>query len=390
MKAGLPWLGGLSADAFLRTYWQKKPLLIRNAFSNFREPVSPDELAGLACEEGVESRLICRQGRNGWSVDYGPFEEARFSALPDKRWTLLVTEVNRHVPQVATILDHFSFVPNWRVDDVMISYATPGGGVGPHVDSYDVFLLQGRGRRRWRYHKNRTINVTFVDDLALRILSQFEPDADEVLGPGDMLYLPPGFAHDGVAESECTTYSVGFRAPNRAELTAAFIRGFADERALSDLYGDHFLRPHDEPGELTEDARARIRAMIRRVDLSDDAIDTAFARFASVLKPGHALEPRRKVVTVTDVRNRLTRGIALRRSEECRFVFLPSAKAAIRFYYGGQEEHLNGAEARLAKVVCRHRRLIFDAACQKDALSKEGLVAITRWINAGALSFAAR
>ena len=390
MNTGIRWPLGLSTDTFLREYWQKKPLLIRNALNGFREAVTPDELAGLACEHGVESRLICKRGRKRWTVDYGPFDERRFSTLPEKQWTLLVTEVNRHVPQAATLLDRFSFIPNWRVDDVMVSYAVPGGGVGPHVDSYDVFLLQGRGQRRWRYHLNRTSDVTFVNGLALRILSHFEPEADEVLGPGDMLYLPPGFAHDGVAVTECTTYSVGFRAPNRGELTAAFVRSFEDDRSLTDLYTDRDLREHDEPGELTEAARVRVRAMIRRIDLSDAAIDAAFAQFASMLKPGHVLDPPRKRVAGTEVKERLQKGVSLARSEECRFVFFPSGKRTINFYYGSNQERLSGAEARLARAVCRQRRLNAQTLGARDALSKEGLAAIARWINAGALSFVGR
>ncbi len=390
MKNGLPWLGGLTAGAFLRDYWQKKPLLIRNAFSGVREPLSPDELAGLACEGGVESRLICRKGgtgRKSWSVDYGPFEEDLFSRLPEKRWTLLVQEVNRHVPEVATLLDHFSFVPNWRVDDVMISYATDGGGVGPHIDSYDVFLLQGLGKRRWRYHQKKTTRVTFIDNLPLRILEHFEPEADEVLGPGDMLYLPPGFAHDGVAVGECTTYSIGFRAPNRAELTAAFVRSFATADAMSDLYEDPDLQAGSEPGELTAAARERVREMIRRIDLGDDAIDAAFARFASILKPGHTLEAPRRMLTVAQVKERLVRGDALVRSEEGRFVFFPSSKLTINFFYGGHQEALKGSAANLARVVSRHRILDLAALGKSTALTKDGLLVLTRWINNGALSF---
>jgi 50S ribosomal protein L16 3-hydroxylase len=385
----LPWLGGLTAKTFLKQYWQKKPLLIRNAFAGFREPLSPDELAGLACEDGVEARLICRTGPGRWSVNYGPFEEGRFARLPTKRWTLLVQEVNRHVPEVATLLDRFSFIPNWRVDDVMISYATDGGGVGPHVDSYDVFLLQGSGQRRWRYDTRKTADVTFVERLPLRILKHFRPDAEEVLGPGDMLYLPPGFAHEGVAVGECTTYSIGFRAPNRAELTAAFVRSFATGDAMSDLYEDRGLQPGLEPGELTNEARARVREMVRRGDMSDTALDTAFARFASTLKPGHTFEPRARSLSLAQVKGRLSRGDALVRSEEGRFVFFPSSQLTINFFYGQHSEALSGSAANLARAVCRQRRLDLESLGKRDALTGEGLAAITRWINSGALSFAA-
>ncbi len=216
-------LGGLSEEQFLREHWQKKPLLVRGAMPGFRDPVDPDELAGLACEDGVESRIVReRGGAHPWEVTYGPHEERVFHALPDRGWTLLVQEVNRWVEDAALLLDRFGFLPSVRVDDVMVSFAAPGGSVGPHLDSYDVFLVQGHGQRRWRWGSRPARDVRFREGLELRILERPRFDRDEVLGPGDMLYLPPGFAHHGVAVTPCLTYSIGFRAPNQGEMWKDF------------------------------------------------------------------------------------------------------------------------------------------------------------------------
>ncbi len=381
-------LGGRSPDEFLRKHWQKHPLLIRGAIPDFREPLTPDELAGLSCEAEVESRLVCRT-RTKFRVDYGPLEEERFRTLDDRNWTLLVQEVNRFVPEAAHLLDAFSFVPNWRVDDLMVSYAVKGGGVGPHVDSYDVFLLQGRGTRRWRYHEKKTVHVTFRPNLPLRILEHFEPDAEHVLLPGDMLYLPPGFAHDGVAESECTTYSIGFRSPNRAELTSAILCSQATEEALGDLYADPELRDDHEPGLLTEQARARVRAMVRRLDLSDRAIDRAFARFASQLKPDHTLVSPPRRLSVETVRRRWCKGDALVRSEEAKFVYFEDRRnARLRFFCAGQEWELIGPCAEFARCVSSHR--LVNASLLPQRVARAGSVSalIAEWIALGMLAFA--
>ena len=194
-------LGGLTAREFLRDYWQRKPLLIRQAIPDFQNPLEPDELAGLSLEEEIESRLIIGQDRT-WELRRGPLPEDTFAGLPERDWTLLVQSVDQFVPEVDEVLEPFRFLPSWRVDDVMISYAAPGGGVGPHYDHYDVFLLQGHGRRRWRIGQPCTADSPLIDGLELKILADFQQTDEWVLEPGDMLYLPPGIAHYGIAEDE--------------------------------------------------------------------------------------------------------------------------------------------------------------------------------------------
>ncbi len=350
---------GMSAARFLREYWQKKPLLVRGAFPALRDCLTPEELAGLSCEEGVESRIVReRGGREPWEVTFGPHPESRFASLPERGWTLLVQELNRHVPEAALLLEHFSFVPNVRVDDVMVSYAAPGGSVGPHLDSYDVFLIQGMGRRRWRYDTSRTSDTRLRDGLDLRILRRFTPDADEVLGPGDMLYLPPGFAHHGVAVTPCLTYSIGFRAPGFGEMWKAFA-AHASARSGPEgarLLVDPPLAPAGNPGAIPPRLLARVRDAVRSMEASDDAIDRFFASFATRLSPGHDLTPPRKSLATAEIEKRLARGDTLVRSEEGRWAFLPRPRGALLLYVAGEEIEVDARAADLAKALCASRR----------------------------------
>lgn len=198
-------LGGLTAAEFLRDYWQRKPLLVRQAIPDFESPLSADELAGLSLEESVESRIVLEHGKTPWEMRRGPFQEEDYQHLPEQDWTLLVQAVDQFVPEVAQLLEQFRFLPSWRIDDVMISYAAPGGGVGPHFDNYDVFLLQGHGRRRWKVGQMCSSDSPLREHADLRILADFEQSDEWVLEPGDMLYLPPRLAHYGIAEDECMT-----------------------------------------------------------------------------------------------------------------------------------------------------------------------------------------
>ena len=253
-------LGGLSPAQFLRRHWQKKPLLVRGAFPGFVDPLSPEELAGLACEDDVESRLVQeRGGGRPWRVRVGPQSPARLRRLPATHWSLLVQGVDRLVPKVAALALPFRFVPDWRIDDVMVSFAPRFGSVGPHVDSYDVFLLQGRGRRRWSIDVEAT--PEFRPALDLRILRRFRPQATWVLEPGDMLYLPPGVGHHGVALEDCLTYSIGFRAPSGRELLGAVLREGLARADGSKLYRDPGLRPARHAGELTASSLRDLRRL---------------------------------------------------------------------------------------------------------------------------------
>lgn len=240
-------LGGLTARQFLRDYWQKKPLLVRAAIPGFSGLIEKAGLFRLAGRDDAESRLV-RQQRGRWLLDHGPFTRADFSSLPERRWTLLLQGLNLLLPEADALLRRFAFVPYARLDDVMLSYAAPGGGVGPHLDSYDVFLLQGQGRRRWRISRQRDRSL---DARApLKVLKAFRAEAEWELGPGDMLYLPPGVAHEGVAVDTCTTYSIGFRAPAARELAQGFLEYLQDGLSVPGRYADPGLVPAHRPAEL--------------------------------------------------------------------------------------------------------------------------------------------
>ena len=261
-NSALELLGGMTAEEFLRDYWQKKPLLIRNAIPGFCGLLSPEELAGLACEEGVQSRLVSHR-RTKWQVEEGPFDEARFLKLPDRNWTLLVQDVNHHLDEADALLRRFSFIPYARLDDLMVSYAPDGGGVGPHFDSYDVFLLQGQGKRLWRVSEQQ--DLTLVPDAPLRILQNFEAQQEWLLEPSDMLYLPPHVAHWGIAVGDCMTYSIGFRAPSAQELVSEFLNYLQEKSSAVGMYADPDLRPHPHPAEMGESMLQQVAAMLQEL-----------------------------------------------------------------------------------------------------------------------------
>jgi 50S ribosomal protein L16 3-hydroxylase len=283
-------LGGLTVERFLAEHWQKAPLLVRGALPGVVAPLSPDELAGLACEDEVESRIVTRSAdpQRPFALRHGPFGEADFAALPARDWTLLVQDCDKQAPSTAAFLDPFRFIPDWRIDDLMISYATAGGGVGPHVDQYDVFLVQVLGRRRWRIAPGRP-DARSIPGLELAVLAEFEPEQEWVLEPGDLLYLPPGVAHDGVALDDCMTCSVGFRAPSLRELHSDLAELLHETIPAEARFADPWLRAeHARPrGRIDPEALAAVRSAARKhLHPSDDELDLWFARFVTEPKPG--------------------------------------------------------------------------------------------------------
>ncbi|WP_158885042.1 cupin domain-containing protein [Rhodanobacter sp. L36] len=273
---------GMSPAQFLRDYWQKRPLLIRNAFPDFKAPLEPDDLAGLACEPAALARLIVHdEKRDRWHVNSGPLSEDDFSRTPESNWTLLVQDVDKWDVDVAALLDRFGFLPSWRVDDVMISYAEPGGGVGAHVDQYDVFLLQGLGQRHWAISDDPMAPKGFRHDIELKQLAQFESTHEWLLETGDMLYLPPGIPHDGVAfGGPCMTYSIGMRAPSQAELTGDLADFIAEHLPEELRYADPDLKPAKAIGEIDRAVIERIKyALPFAAALDDDMLRDWFGRF---------------------------------------------------------------------------------------------------------------
>jgi len=263
----LPPLGDLTPAEFFRDYWQKKPLLIRQAIAGFAPPLNPEALFALAAQEEVEARLICHFDQQ-WQMQDGPF--AALPARSQSGWTLLVQGVNLHDRAADALLRRFRFVPDARLDDLMISFATDGGGVGPHFDSYDVFLLQAHGRRRWQIGSQQDLSLK--PDMPLKILARFEPEQEFILEPGDMLYLPPHYAHDGIALGDCMTYSIGFRAPSYQELGQGFLEFMGDSIDLPGRYADPDLKPGKAPAEISKRMLTDIAAELRKVRFTDDDI----------------------------------------------------------------------------------------------------------------------
>jgi len=258
-------LNGLSPAQFLRRHWQKKPLLARAGLPEFADLLNRKRLIELALLPEAESRLITRKGWQ-WTVRHGPFRRQDFAKLPDRDWTLLVQGVDLLLPRGRDLLGRFDFIPYARLDDLMVSYAPPGGGVGPHFDSYDVFLLQGEGRRRWQVSSQR--DLTLVDGAPLKILRDFKPAQEWTLDAGDMLYLPPRYAHDGVAMSDCITLSVGFRAPSAQDLCARFLDFMQDNLDARGLYADPGLKPTRQPARIAPQMAKGLLKMLAQASSS--------------------------------------------------------------------------------------------------------------------------
>ena len=263
-------LGGISPAEFMNTYWQRKPLLVRQAIPEFKALLSRPELFDLAEQNEVESRLVmgANGGKRDWQMQRGPFKRRAIPKLTERDWTLLVQGVDLHDDRVAALMQQFRFIPDARLDDVMISYATEGGGVGPHFDSYDVFLLQAHGQRRWRIGRQKDLSL--VPDMPLKILANFKPEHDWVLNPGDMLYLPPRYAHDGIALDECMTYSIGFRVPQTGDLARELLVRLsegAEEAAGDDLYKDAtqpaVSKPAAMPDGLADFAKSALQKALK-------------------------------------------------------------------------------------------------------------------------------
>jgi 50S ribosomal protein L16 3-hydroxylase len=276
----LPLLGDITPAQFLRDYWHKKPLLIRQAIPGFKPLLPLDKLAELATHNYVESRLVTA-GDGQWDMQHGPLE-----SLPPrtrKEWTLLVQGVNLQDERADALLRQFRFIPDARLDDLMISFATDGGGVGPHFDSYDVFLLQAQGQRRWRISAQQ--DLTLVEGMPLKILANFEAEQEFVLEPGDMLYLPPHYAHDGVAVGDCQTYSIGFRSPSYQELGEAFLQFMADSIDLPGRYADPELEATNKPAEIPRHMLSTIADELNKVRFTEDDITIFLGEYMS--EPKH-------------------------------------------------------------------------------------------------------
>lgn len=343
---------------FLQESWQKQPLLIRNPWVSWSNPLEPDELAGLACIDEVESRLI-RQSADNLELEHGPLPEERFSQLGREPWTLLVQAVDHHVPAVAALLDAFRFIPNWRIDDVMVSYAVEGGGVGPHFDQYDVFLIQGLGRRRWQIGGLCDHATALLPHDDLRLLADFQPTDEWILEPGDILYVPPRFAHNGIAVSgDCMTYSIGFRAPSRSELIAGWSEYLVAQLEDDDRYADPDLAAQQNPGELTSEAIGRLHAMVAEKALDRGAFTAWFGQYNTLPKNAEMDWQADEPTDPGHVRLLAARQVPLLRNPASRFAFIREGTQAVSLFVDGKRFACSGEVAEFAQLVCAQGQFV--------------------------------
>lgn len=368
---------------FLRDCWQQKPCLIRNPWVAWANPLDPDDLAGLACEPGVESRMI-HAASERLAVEPGPLAEESFARPGKAPWTLLVQGVDQHVPEVAALIAPFRFIPDWRIDDVMVSYAVDGGGVGAHFDHYDVFLVQGLGKRRWQVGGLCNDSTELLEHDDLRLLADFQPLDEWILEPGDILYVPPGFAHNGTAVGDdCMTFSVGFRAPSHAELLSGWTEAALDGLTDDSRYVDALPFDRANPGEITAAELDRLHAMaIER--LSDRA---AFARWFGE----HTTAPKNPDIdwrpeTGLDaqaIARAIASGAAFSRNPAHRFAFVRTGPDALELFVDGHMRDCRGPLARFAEALCRDTAPVF---APELAGSAEVVDLLTELVNAGSIA----
>ena len=355
--------GDISIEEFLRDYWQKKPLLVRNAFPDLEAPVGADELAGLSLEDDVESRLVVQSPEgDDWKIQHGPFNEETFSDLPDSHWTLLVQAVDHWVPEASDIVEQFRFIPNWRYDDLMVSFATQGGGVGPHYDNYDVFLIQTQGKRRWEVGGFFDQNSPRRPDTPVMIMTEWEPEYNWVLEPGDMLYIPPQVGHNGIGESDdCMTYSVGFRAPSHAEIMRSFTDFIGEKLTSESRYTDPDLTLQDNPGEITPQALQKVREIFTGYLQDDARLGEWLGKFVTDPKYPELDQSPEEPATVEQIRSALQQGdLCFIRNEGSRFSYSAGKEGEIQFYADGACFRVSDSSITLATSLCQSPTIVIN------------------------------
>ncbi len=343
---------GLTADRFLSEYWQKKPLLLRQALPGFTPELDANDIAGLACDEMAESRLVTGSfPKHDWQLQYGPFTEKQLRRLPESCWTLLVQDVEKHYPPLQSLLKHFRFLPRWRIDDLMVSVAGPGGSVGPHSDQYDVFLLQAEGHRRWEIAE--TFDDALLPDCELNVLQEFQAEQVWLLEPGDMLYLPPGVAHHGVAQDTGMTWSIGMRAPSRADLFLALGEWLSEREDEGGRYSDPPLKPASAEGEIDGIALSRFEELLDATGSRNNAFTSFLGSFLSRYRLAHGPAPAPSPCTPEELASALDEGLVLKHNPWTRLLWI-AAPEGTRVYAAGTEY---SCAPEFARVLCDPDRL---------------------------------
>lgn len=339
-------------EHFLREYWQKKPLLIRAADQGFIDPISPEELAGLACEDCVESRLIVQDPkRNHWALERGPFDESRFEMSEDRPWSLLVQAVDQWHEGVRALLAGFDFIPNWRIDDVMISYSTDTGGVGPHFDYYDVFLIQGSGQKHWQLGGHADSNSACLPENDLRLLANFQVEEEWTLNPGDILYLPPNYAHHGVAIGESLTYSIGFRAPSLTEIIDDFTHELIQDLPPESRYVDRTPQLPKLTGEMTAEIGQQLSAIVRSALADPEQLGNWFARYMTRPKYPDLIEALDEPIDNTQMSLLIDSSGPLLKNPSSRFAFSKIANG-FNLYVDGELIYCDNAYCDILPKLC--------------------------------------
>lgn len=367
--------GAISRENFLAEYWQKKPLLIRQAIPGFSDPLSPEELAGLACEEAVESRLV--SFNNGtWHQRNGPFSEADFTALPEKDWTLLVQAVDTWFTQLKALYLNFDFIPDWRFDDIMVSYASPNGGVGPHFDYYDVFILQGQGQRRWQLGQQCDENTPLLEDVPVKILNHFESQADYVLECGDILYIPPGIAHQGISLDPSMSYSVGFRAPSYLEILDEFVNELASSSNEHLRYKDPGLTHQHHPAEISRSSLCMLKQIISKQCEDEIKLLCSFGKTMTQRKyPEQQFLPD-SLLGIDELSALTDQGIRFEKHPAARFAFAEH-DSMLYLFADGEVFHTRASDApsrKLVMTLCDRQKTLYELNELTENAAQQALV----------------
>ncbi len=376
--------GNISVETFLQEYWQKKPLLIRNAFPDLEAPVGPDELAGLACEEDVEARLVVQNPENDdWELQHGPFNEETFAELPEKNWTLLVQAVDHWVPEATDLVEQFRFIPNWRYDDLMVSFASQGGGVGPHYDNYDVFLIQTQGKRRWEVGGFFDQNSPRRPNMPVMIIPDWEPEHTWVLEPGDMLYIPPQVGHNGVSESDdCMTYSVGFRAPSHAEILRSFTDFVGEKLTSESRYTDPGLALQANPGQIGPEALQQVRDIFNQYLNDDKQLSQWLGEFVTDPKYPDLDQSADEEIELAQLQAALADGdLLLSRNEGSRFSYYQLGESIVRLFADGKSFECSGVTCSLATSLCQNPNIVIN----QGEWSDDALTLLVELLNNGSV-----
>jgi len=334
---------------FLQTYWQKKPVVIRHAFKNFQDPISADEIAGLACEEQVQSRLVYKnKADDSWQAEFGPFQD--YQHLGDKNWSLVVQALDNWSEDAAQLIEPFRFIPHWRLDDLMVSFATPGGGVGPHIDLYDVFICQGSGKRNWRVG-NKGQHREFAAHAALLHVDPFEAIIDVELNPGDILYIPPGFPHEGITLETSLSFSVGFRTNSTVSLISGFADHLIDNEQATELIEDPNRVVSKQSGAIEHDDFLLIRNQLSSVINNDDTFRKFVGCFLTQAKHELDLLAADEPYSVEDIQEALSQA-NLNRLGGLRAFYFPETLKQGLCYIDGQQIHFPQEIAPIIKLLC--------------------------------------